>query len=924
MLHRSLDEGVTWETISPDLTAREPEYQTIPGTPITRDITGEEVYSSIYAMIESRLEKGVIVVGANDGPVSITRDNGKTWKRVTPPDMGPGGRIQTVEDSPHAKGTFYVAAYRFMREHDLKPYIYKTANYGETWTKLTDGSNGIPIDHPTRVVREDPKRQGLLYAGTEFGAFVSFNDGRAWQPLQQNLPATPITDIKVHRDDLVISTMGRGLWIMDDVTPLQQLAARTAALPATHLFQPKDAIRDRWVPTPPSASEPEYSVPGPRFDLYFAAVPTDATLEIKNAAGTVVRTFAVAPPRAGGAAQEMRGPFRRPGGSTAIAARAGMQRFTWDMRYPGRVDGQRSGRRPRRAAGRAWQVLRHADGGRPEPDTRLRAQCRSAGPARRRDECRPRSRPRLPARGARWPERGAEAGGERDRGHAEGRRAAARCRAPGCAADGRHLHASAAEGVGHAQRHARRLPAADAGQPVQHRAADDRPGRPEDRQGRDRPLQRPHEGAGGRAGGVQEGRGLAGMPTREITLDYDDEQVSFTVEGEAAFGAPTVLLDGDDNLIAGRPWADAGFVVAPFLRPEEFQRLAEGIRLTLRARIAATGIAVANDFALERYHEAVTTDEAHAAVSARGPWCHAVGDLGVPVATISQRVSEILGLRVSTTPPHSEFPEHFCYRVVRPRSRDNNPPHRDVWLDRLRHAVNIYVPFAGSTPRSSLPLVPGSHRWKESEIERTGRGRAGQRDELHRAVGGGSGSSPGAGPARSRLERGARVLAVSHPRRRLQPAAGPHASLARDALLARRLTAAPPQPIRIGGSISSARNGSSGTTCDMRPVPVAARSPSPRHAFELHGPDGQPAIGADVEAEEVLEVLDPQRAERFLAVAAEDVDRHQQVETDDERAGHPAAGEDAEPGQGGVRHAASMRRGGRRWRALPSPDRRSR
>lgn len=356
VIHRSIDEGVTWETISPDLTAKEPEYQIIPGTPITRDITGEEVYSSIYAMIESRLEKGVIMVGSNDGPVSITRDNGKTWKRVTPPDMGPGGRIQTVEDSPHARGTFYIAAYRFMREHDLRPYIYKTTNYGETWTKLTDGTNGIPIDHPTRVVREDPKRQGLLYAGTEFGAFVSFNDGKAWQPLQQNLPATPVTDIKVHRNDVVISTMGRGLWIMDDVTPLQPLAAmyapapapatttaRAAApaaampssLPAAYLFQPQDAVRNRWVPTPPSAAEPEYSIPGPHFDLYFASAPTDATLEVKDAKGAVVRSFAVAAARGAGAGQEMRGPFRRLGGSSAIEARAGMQRFTWDMRYPG-------------------------------------------------------------------------------------------------------------------------------------------------------------------------------------------------------------------------------------------------------------------------------------------------------------------------------------------------------------------------------------------------------------------------------------------------------------------------------------------------------------------------------------------------------------------------------------------------------------
>lgn len=207
VLHRSTDEGVTWQVISPDLTAHEPEFQIVPGNPITRDITGEEVYSSIYAMTESRLERGVLWVGANDGPVHVSRDNGKTWKNVTPKNLPPGGRVQTVEDSPHRKGSAYIAVYRYLREHDLKPYIYRTDNYGETWTLLTDGTNGIPADQPTRVVREDPARQGLLYAGTDFGFFVSFDNGRHWQTLQQNLPATPVTDIRVHRNDLVILSL---------------------------------------------------------------------------------------------------------------------------------------------------------------------------------------------------------------------------------------------------------------------------------------------------------------------------------------------------------------------------------------------------------------------------------------------------------------------------------------------------------------------------------------------------------------------------------------------------------------------------------------------------------------------------------------------------------------------------------------------
>ena len=266
VLHRSMDEGISWDIISPDLTAKEPQYQIVSGNPITRDVTGEEVYSTIYSMIESRLERGVIWIGANDGPVSVTRDNGKTWKNVTPKDLV-GARIQTVEDSPHMKGRAYIAGYRFMREHDLKPYIYRTDNYGESWTLLTDGKNGIPIDHPTRVVREDPRQAGLLYAGTEFGFFVSFNGGKNWQSLQQNLPATPITDIKVHRNDLVISTMGRSAYIMDNVTPLQQLAALANAAPgATGGHDGGASVRGRLQPDRTGRAARRRPVPAARSD----------------------------------------------------------------------------------------------------------------------------------------------------------------------------------------------------------------------------------------------------------------------------------------------------------------------------------------------------------------------------------------------------------------------------------------------------------------------------------------------------------------------------------------------------------------------------------------------------------------------------------------------------------------------------------
>jgi photosystem II stability/assembly factor-like uncharacterized protein len=352
VVHRTTDEGVTWTTISPDLTAREPDKQIVPGSPITRDITGEEVYSSIYSMVESRLERGVLWVGANDGPVQVSRDGGTTWTNVTPKDLPPGGRIQNIEDSPHRKGSAYIAAYRFLREHDLKPYIYVTNDYGKTWSKLTDGANGIPIDHPTRVVREDPDREGLLYAGTEFGFFVSFDNGRRWQPLQQNLPATPVTDIRVHRKDLVVATMGRSFWIMDNVTPLHQLAGGPTATSeangngsagkggqagssAHRLFSPAVAWRTRHAASGGSPDVPEYPGPGARIDYILAGAPAGgAKLEILDAKGTVIRT--IEPPSATpqSTGQGMRA-FRRGGPAAPLGTKDGHNRYVWDLRHGG-------------------------------------------------------------------------------------------------------------------------------------------------------------------------------------------------------------------------------------------------------------------------------------------------------------------------------------------------------------------------------------------------------------------------------------------------------------------------------------------------------------------------------------------------------------------------------------------------------------
>ncbi len=198
----------------------------------------------------------MIWTGANDGPVHVTRDNGKSWKNVTPRDLPTGGRVQNIEASPHRKGSAYIAVYRMLL-NDYQPYIYRTDDYGTTWTRLTTGRNGIPADYPTRVVREDPDRAGLLYAGTEFGMFVSFDNGTNWMSFQQNLPVTPVTDIVVHRQDLVLSTMGRGFWIMDNVSALHQLTnEKTGA--AVALLTPRAAYRMRYGAMGSAPGEPEY------------------------------------------------------------------------------------------------------------------------------------------------------------------------------------------------------------------------------------------------------------------------------------------------------------------------------------------------------------------------------------------------------------------------------------------------------------------------------------------------------------------------------------------------------------------------------------------------------------------------------------------------------------------------------------------
>jgi photosystem II stability/assembly factor-like uncharacterized protein len=393
-VHRTRDEGVTWEKISPDLTANDPKLRNaISGEPITRDMTGEEVYPTLYSIRESPVQRGVIWAGANDGPFHVSRDNGVTWTNVTPKDLPPGGRVAMIDPSPTRAGAAYYAVYRYLLG-DYQPYIYGTEDFGKTWKRLTDGTNGIPNDVPTRVVREDPDRPGLLYAGTEFGMYMSADNGAHWQSFQLNLPIVPINDIKVFRKDLVIATQGRAFWIVDNLTPLH--VSNLAAAPVT-LLTPREAMRTRGgagggFGRQAGPSRPQYPAGGATIDYYVNAPLTGAlTMDILDSAGLVVRSFASAAPGAGrggpaggrpgqagmpGAGVGNAGAIEAPGdpdddgpprggGATApLPTDVGLNRYTWDLSYPGarNGNGQVGGGGPTAVPGRYTVRITTPDG----------------------------------------------------------------------------------------------------------------------------------------------------------------------------------------------------------------------------------------------------------------------------------------------------------------------------------------------------------------------------------------------------------------------------------------------------------------------------------------------------------------------------------------------------------------------------------
>lgn len=324
----STNEGQSWTKVSPDLTRGDPSTMGDSGGPITKDHTGVETYGTIFTFAPSRVDRNVMWTGSDDGYIHVTRDKTKTWTNVTPKDLPEFARISIVEASPHRAGTAYVAANRYGRG-DFAAYVYRTDDYGQTWTKIV---NGVAARDFARAIREDLKRPKMLYLGTENGIYVSFDDGAKWESLRQGLPVTPVHDIAVTERDLVIGTHGRGFYVMDNIAPLREL--RSAAVTGEgilHLFTPQTVRRglDR----------------NATFDYSLEAAVKDVRIEILDEKGASIRTYtnseaevakakAAAAERAGGGEEDF---FRGPRDPKPPLA-PGHHRVNWDLRYPGATE----------------------------------------------------------------------------------------------------------------------------------------------------------------------------------------------------------------------------------------------------------------------------------------------------------------------------------------------------------------------------------------------------------------------------------------------------------------------------------------------------------------------------------------------------------------------------------------------------------
>jgi photosystem II stability/assembly factor-like uncharacterized protein len=335
---RTTDEGATWQVISPDLTRNDISKQGYAGEPITRDDTGVEVYGTVFAFQESPVRAGELWAGSDDGLVHLSMDNGKSWKDITPKGMPEWATVNSIELSRHDPGRAFIAVQRY-RLDDFRPYVFRTDDYGASWKLLTDGKNGIPADHFVRVVREDPEHRGQLWAGTEFGLYVSFNDGATWQPFQLDLPVTPVTDLAVTRGDLVVATQGRSFWILDDLSILRQLADGAGAS-QPHLFGPRTATL--WVDgsggrrprgavgqNPPFGAIIHYALPA---DFGKGkSKPPEVKLEVLDSGGDVLRTMSSTKPERQ-APSLWRMLFPEMIEPALLDARPGANRYVWNLR----------------------------------------------------------------------------------------------------------------------------------------------------------------------------------------------------------------------------------------------------------------------------------------------------------------------------------------------------------------------------------------------------------------------------------------------------------------------------------------------------------------------------------------------------------------------------------------------------------------
>ncbi|MYC29526.1 MAG: glycosyl hydrolase [Chloroflexi bacterium] len=349
VVFRSTDLGSSWQPISPDLTRHDPATLEPSGGPITKDTSGAEIYATIFAFVESPHERGVFWAGSDDGLVHLSRDGGTTWTSVTPPDLLEWTLISMIEVSSHDPATAYIAATRYKLD-DTRPMLYRTTDYGQTWSLITQG---LPQDDYTRVVREDPDQPGLLYCGTETGVYVSFNQGESWQPLRANLPVVPVYDLVIKEGNLIAATHGRAFWILDDLTQLHQVNPALTG-ESFHLLQPRDTLRIRspFRDRKPAEGKSyraglgadvtysealgghgevvrkmwdagENPPDGVMVHYYLKEAPEEVSIAMLDEAGDTIRTFSSMEPEAGEDNPEPRAP-----------AKPGMNRLVWNMRYP--------------------------------------------------------------------------------------------------------------------------------------------------------------------------------------------------------------------------------------------------------------------------------------------------------------------------------------------------------------------------------------------------------------------------------------------------------------------------------------------------------------------------------------------------------------------------------------------------------------